>query len=145
LSGHREYVDSALVEPLARAANLPFISFGEKEFPEEANAEIVGAMSQLKGEEAMQFGVGALAKVAEVRWRELPKLLAANGIDALVDTYDFYGEVVPMYLGMPFAILSTALHFDYSGYTPLRVYGPLRAFSARFRSVSLFPLRSNLL
>jgi hypothetical protein len=30
-----------------------------------------------------------------------------------------------MYLGMPFANLSTALHFDYSGYTPLCVYGPL--------------------
>jgi zeaxanthin glucosyltransferase len=114
----------SFMEPLARAANLPFIPFGEKEFPEEASAEIVGAMSQLKGEEALQFGVGAIAKVAEVRWRELPKLLSANGIDALVlDNYDFYGEVVPMYLGMPYAILSNALHFDYSGYTPLCVYG----------------------
>jgi zeaxanthin glucosyltransferase len=30
---------------------------------------------------------------------------------------------VPVYLGMPYAILSNALHFDYSGYTPLCVYG----------------------
>jgi zeaxanthin glucosyltransferase len=113
----------SLIEPLARAANLPFIPFGEKEFPAQANAEIVGTMSQLKGEEALQFAVGTLAKVAEVRWRELPKLLSANGIDALVlDSYDFYGEVVPMYLGMPYAILSNALHFDYSGYTPLCLY-----------------------
>ncbi len=28
-----------------------------------------------------------------------------------------------MHLGMPYAILSNALHFDYSGYTPLCVYG----------------------
>jgi zeaxanthin glucosyltransferase len=113
----------SLIEPLARAANLPFIPFGEKEFPAQANAEIVGTMSQMKGEEALQFTIGTLAKVAEVRWRELPKLLSANGIDALVlDSYDFYGEVVPMYLGMPYAILSNALHFDYSGYTPLCLY-----------------------
>ena len=43
----------SLIKPLARAANLPFIPFGEKEFPEEASAEIVGTMSQLKGEEAL--------------------------------------------------------------------------------------------
>jgi hypothetical protein len=36
--------------------------------------------------------------------------------------YDFYGEIIPMRLGMPYAILSNALHFDYSRYTPLCVY-----------------------
>jgi hypothetical protein len=52
-------------------------------------------MSQLKGEEGLEFAVGAHAKVAEVRWRELLKVLSANGIDALIlDNYDFYGEVV---------------------------------------------------
>jgi zeaxanthin glucosyltransferase len=112
------------VGPLARAANLPFIPFGEKEFPDQVSAEIFDRMSQLKGEEALQFAVDALAQAAEVRWRELPELLSANGIDAMVlDNYDFYGEVVPLYLGMPYAILSNALHFDYSGYTPLCVYG----------------------
>jgi zeaxanthin glucosyltransferase len=112
------------VEPLARAADLPFIPFGEKDFPEQVNAEILGTLGQLKGEEGLKFGVGATAKVAEVRWRELPELLSANGIDALVlDNYDFYGQAVPMYLGMPYAILSNALQFDYSGYTPLCVYG----------------------
>jgi len=60
----------------------------------------------------------------KVKWRELPKLVSANGIDALVlDDYDFYGDVLPIYLGMPYAILANALHFDYSGYTPLCVYG----------------------
>jgi zeaxanthin glucosyltransferase len=60
----------------------------------------------------------------KVRWRELPKLLSANGIDALVlDDYDFYSGVVPIYLGMPYAILANEFHFDYSGHTPLCVYG----------------------
>jgi len=59
-----------------------------------------------------------------VKWRELPKLLSANGIDAVVlDNYDFYAAVVPIRLGMPYAVLSNALHFDYSGSTPLCVYG----------------------
>jgi zeaxanthin glucosyltransferase len=116
-------VSLSFVEPLARAANLPFIPFGEEEFPDEVSAEIFGRMSQLKGEEARQFAVEALAKAAEVRWRELPELLSANDIDALVlDNYDFYAQVVPMYLGMPHAVLANALHFDYSGYTPLCVY-----------------------
>jgi len=45
----------ALIEPLARAANLPFIPFGENEYPDQATAEIVATMSQLKEEEGLQF------------------------------------------------------------------------------------------
>jgi MGT family glycosyltransferase len=112
------------MELLTGAANLPFIPFGEKEFPAEQTSEVVGTLSRMKGEKALQFTVSAVARVMKVKWRELPKLLPANGIDALVlDDYDFYSAVVPMYLGMPYAILSNALHFDYSGYTPLSVYG----------------------
>ncbi len=113
-----------VMEPFARAANLPFIPFGEKDFSIEHSAEVVGTLSRLKGEEALQFTVSAVAQVMKVKWRELPELLSSNGVDALVlDDYDFYSEVVPMYLGMPYAILANAFHFDYSGYTPLCVYG----------------------
>jgi zeaxanthin glucosyltransferase len=81
-------------------------------------------MSRLKGDEALQFTVSAVARVMKVKWRELPKLLSSMGIDALVlDDYDFYSAVVPMYLGMPYAVLANAFHFDYSGNTPLCVYG----------------------
>jgi MGT family glycosyltransferase len=113
------------IEPLARAANLPFIPFGEKEWPAKQSQETIGTLSRLNGEEGLQFTVDAVARqVTKVKWRELPRLLPANGIDALVlDNYDFYSQVVPMSLGMPYAVLSNALHFDYSGYTPLCVYG----------------------
>jgi len=112
------------IEPLARAANLPFIPFGEKDFPDTVNAEILGTMGRLEGAQAREFAVNALAKAAAVRWRELPELLSANGVDALVlDNYDFYAEVVPIYLGIPYATVANALHFDYSGYTPLCIYG----------------------
>ena len=125
-SRHHDVVVLSLpvMELFARAVNLPFIPFGEKEFPFDHSSEVVGTLSRLKGEEALQFTVNAVAQVMKVRWRKLPKLLSANAIDALVlDDYDFYSEVVPMYLGMPYAILANAFHFDYSGYTPLCVYG----------------------
>jgi zeaxanthin glucosyltransferase len=113
-----------LIEPLAHAANLSFIPFGAKEFPDQASAELIGTLSRLKGEEGLHFTVDTIAEMTKVKWRELPKLLSANGIDGVVlDNYDFYGEVVPMRLGMPYAVLSNALHFDYSGCTPLCVYG----------------------
>jgi zeaxanthin glucosyltransferase len=113
-----------MAEPLALAANLSFIPFGAKEFPDQAAFELIATLSRLKGEEALQFTVAIIAEATKVKWRELPTLLSANGIDALVlDNYDFYVQVVPMRLGMPYAVLSNALHFDYSGSTPLCVYG----------------------
>jgi zeaxanthin glucosyltransferase len=110
-------------EPPARAADLPFVPFGEKEFPVEGAAEMIKGISRLKGEEALQYTIDAIAAITGVKWKTLPKLLSSNGIDALVlDNYEFYGEVVPMHLGMPYAILSNALHFDYSGHTPLCIH-----------------------
>ena len=59
----------------------------------------------------------------EVTLNSLPAKLAAAGVDAVVlDTYQFYIELIPMSLGLPYVHVSNALHFDYSGYTPLCVY-----------------------
>ena len=110
-------------ESLARAANLPFVPFGEKEFPAEHSSEVLATGGRLKGEEGLRFTVSAIAAATEVKWRTLPNLLSSTAIDALVvDNYDFYGEIIPMRLGMPYAVVSNALHFDYSAYTPLCVY-----------------------
>jgi MGT family glycosyltransferase len=110
-------------ESIARAAALPFVPFAEREFSPDKLGEIVGTVSRLKGEEGLQFTVNAVAALNEVKWSTLPNLLSSTGIDALVvDNYDFYGEIIPMRLGMPYAVVSNALHFDYSGYTPLCVY-----------------------
>ena len=110
-------------EPLARAAGLPFSPFAEKEFPADKGGEILEILSRQKGQEGLQFTVKAAAALNEVKWRTLPNLLSSTGIDALVvDNYDFYSEIIPIHLGMPYAVLSNALHFDYSGYTPLCVY-----------------------
>src|SRR5258705_10723518 len=112
-----------VIESLVRAADLPFVPFAEKEFPADKAGEILGTLSRLKGEKGLQFTVNSIAALNEVKWRTLPNLWSATGIEALVVVnYDFYGEIIPMRLGMPYAVVSNALHFDYSGYTPLCVY-----------------------
>src|ERR1700688_4619036 len=96
-----------IIEPLVRAGELEFVPYGSEEFTYLKSLEIIGALSRLKGEEGLQFTVDAIAAVLKVKWKELPKLLSAHGIDALVlDNYEFYGEVIPTSLGMPYATIS---------------------------------------
>ena len=84
---HHEVVIFSLTafEPLARAANLSFIPFGEDDLPAEKIAGIVQKLSSMKGEEGLQFTFDAIALITEAKWRTLPKLLAASGCsDAVV-------------------------------------------------------------
>ena len=51
-------------------------------------------------------------------------MVRTNNIDALVlDVSQFYAELAAMQLGMPYIHVSAALHLDYSGCTPLTLYG----------------------
>jgi MGT family glycosyltransferase len=53
----------------------------------------------------------------------LPATLTAAAVDAVVvDTVLIYTELAPMSLGIPYAHVANALHFDYSGYTPICFY-----------------------
>ena len=53
----------------------------------------------------------------------LPATLTAAAVDAVVlDTVLICTELAPMSLGMPYAHVANALHFDYSGYAPLCFY-----------------------
>src|ERR1700720_470001 len=88
-----------VMEQLAGAANLPFIPFGEKEFPAEQTSEVVATLSRMKGEQALQFTVSAVARVMRVKWRELPKVLPANGIDALVYSSEWQRACIPHHRG----------------------------------------------
>ena len=53
-------------ETLARAADLPFVAFGEKEFSTDKAGEILGTVSRLKGEEGLRFTVDRIAAINEV-------------------------------------------------------------------------------
>jgi zeaxanthin glucosyltransferase len=80
-------------------------------------------LSKMQGEDALKFGVGLVMAQTETILKSLPAVVQANGIDALViDTVQFYAELGAMQLGMPYIHVSNALHFDFSGYTPICYY-----------------------
>ena len=78
----------------------------------------------MQGEDALQMSARAVLARTESILKSLPAVVQANGIDALlIDTVQFYAELGAMQLGMPYIHVSAALHFDYSGQTPLCLYG----------------------
>jgi zeaxanthin glucosyltransferase len=102
------------------AAGLPFVPGPEEDRIDQTIAEV----SKLEGEEAFKAGISWIMSQAETILKSLPEIVQANGIDALViDTVQFYAELGAMRLGMPYVHVSAAMYHDYTGYTPLCVYG----------------------
>jgi len=102
------------------AAGLPFVPSPEKDHLNESRPEV----SQMQGEDAVRFSVRAVLAETETIFKSLPAIVQANGVDALIiDTVQFYAELGAMQLGMPYLHVSAAVHFDFSGYTPLSMYG----------------------
>jgi zeaxanthin glucosyltransferase len=101
------------------AAGLPFVPRPEKDHLNESRPDL----SKMRGEDAIQFGARLVMAQTETILKSLPAVVQANGVDALViDTFQFYAELGAMQLGMPYIHVSNALHFDFSGYTPLSFY-----------------------
>jgi len=102
------------------AAGLPFIPGPESEPFRENLPEV----SKLQGDDAVKFSLRMLMTQTETILKSLPAMVESNGIDALVlDTVQFYAELGPIQLGMPYIQVAAAVHFDLSGYTPLCLYG----------------------
>jgi zeaxanthin glucosyltransferase len=81
-------------------------------------------MSKIQGDHAVEFSLRMLLAQTETILKSLPAIVQAHGIDALVlDTVQFYAELGAIQLAMPYIHISNALHFDYTGYTPLSLYG----------------------
>jgi len=111
-------------EPFVRRiAKLPFLPCCEKDLPFGAMKEVARQISLRQGPEALEFTLRSIASMTDSLLDALPGIVEKAEIDALVlDTYHFYMELVPIRLAMPYAHVSNALHFDYSGYTPLCIY-----------------------
>jgi MGT family glycosyltransferase len=102
------------------AGGLPFVRGPEKDHINENRPEA----SKKQGEDALRFSVRAVLAQTEAILKSLPAIVEANGIDALIiDTVQFYAELGAMQLGMPYVHVSNGVHHDYSGYTPLCLYG----------------------
>jgi zeaxanthin glucosyltransferase len=120
LARHLQARNHEVVFLYSKEANgLPFVPAPEKDHISENRPEV----SKLQGEDALRFSVGNVLAQTEAILKSLPEIVRANGVDALLlDTVQFYAELGPMQLGMPYVQVSNGLHFDYSGWTPLCLY-----------------------
>lgn len=110
-------------ERYAHAAGLPFVPFGAEDYPAGTLRKIVGEMSKLKGQDAVEFTLRVGAKMLQATYADLPRSLREARADAVVlDHAQLSAGLVPMHLGMPFVNISNALHSDFSGSTPLNIF-----------------------
>jgi MGT family glycosyltransferase len=115
------FISLADVAPVVEAACLPFVPCSERAYPAGAAAELSRRLSELSGEEALRFTVNSMMKgYTESLYESLPDTLSKAGVGGLVlDQYQPYVELIPMYHRMPFVQVSNALHVDYTGQTPI--------------------------
>src|SRR6202521_3000407 len=104
----------------AIANGLPCVPGDDRDPIDENRPEV----SKLQGDDALGFAVGLLVQRTEAMLKSMPAMLEATAVDALIiDPIQFYAELAPMNLGMPYIHVAVAIHCDYSGYTPLCIYG----------------------
>jgi zeaxanthin glucosyltransferase len=101
------------------ANGLPCVPGDDRDPINENRPEV----SKLQGDDALGFAVSLVVQRTEVMLKSMPAMLEATGVDALIiDPIQFYAELAPMNLGIPYIHVAVAIHCDYSGYTPLCLY-----------------------
>jgi MGT family glycosyltransferase len=113
------------IEPAVRAANLEFAPYCENEFPPGSVAKTWGAVANRQGLDVVRYTCEELQPdLLRAGLEHLPAKIAETGVDALViDSVHMLLETVPMHLGLPYVQVWNVLHFDFSGSTPLSLYG----------------------
>jgi zeaxanthin glucosyltransferase len=111
-------------EPYVRAAGLSFLPYCEEAFfAAGSSKEVRRELSILRGEDWLRFMIEAQSRMMDAVLSSLPAALVTVRADVVVlDTSQFYVELIPITLSLPYVHISNALHFDYSGYTPLCLY-----------------------
>jgi len=122
--GHEVVVISTLdAEPFVHAAELSFLPVCERDSPRGSINAAFQRLGNLQGDQAMAFTFWLIANSVQSTFRDLPRLLKTQAIDAVViDEIQSELGLVPRHLGLPYANASCALHFDMSGNTPLCVH-----------------------
>jgi zeaxanthin glucosyltransferase len=107
-------------EPFVRAAQLPFVPFCEEDFPIGSLEKSLAQLSKLQGQAALELVKRLVAKNLESAFRNLPQTLQEAKVDGLVlDETERGLGCVPLHRDMPYVHVSNALHFDFSGNTPV--------------------------
>jgi zeaxanthin glucosyltransferase len=111
------------VEPIARAANLAFVCYGEKEFPVGSFTEAMAPASKLHGEELLDYTAQVTPRLIKAAIEYLPNLFKETGVEALALDAGYYGlPYIAMGVGIPFVHIWNCLHTDLTGTTPLFLY-----------------------
>jgi zeaxanthin glucosyltransferase len=113
----------AEAEPMVRSVGLDFFPFGEAVFPAGEYPRRLRALSQLSGNEALEFTMGLYADVCRAALEDGERAIRESRAEALVLDATSRGlNLVAMQLKLPFIQVSNALHVDFSGHAPLCVY-----------------------
>src|SRR5258707_428650 len=68
-------------------------------------------VSKLHGEDVLGFAVGLVVQRTEAMLKSMPAMIEATAVDTLIiDTIQFYAQLAPMKLRIPFILGAVALH-----------------------------------
>jgi len=111
-------------ERAIRAADLDFVPFCENEYPPGSIDKSWGAVANLRGLDVIQYSARVLVpQLLRAAVKYLPGKIAETGVEALVLDSLYFVEIVPIHLRVPYVLIWSVLHFDFSGATPLSLYG----------------------
>jgi zeaxanthin glucosyltransferase len=106
--------------PAVRAAQLPFVPFGETEYPAGSIETAWRGISTLQGEDVARYTLGKLVPgLMTTAFEHLPQRLTEAGVDAIVlDILYSFLELVPIQLAMPYVHISPHPFLDPTGAIP---------------------------
>lgn len=107
-------------EIAVRASELDFVPFCKKEYPAGEFNRQWSKVAGLHGLEVVRYMAREMMPgLVEAALEHLPRKVAETGVEALIlDTIQFFVELVPMRLGMPYIHIWNVLNRDVSGSTP---------------------------
>jgi zeaxanthin glucosyltransferase len=112
-------------ERVIRAADLHFVPFCEDEYPPGSIDKSWGAVANLRGLDVVRYTTRVLIpELLRAAVKHLPVKIAETSVKALVLDSGFrFVEIVPIHLRVPYVLIWSVLHLDFSGATPLSLYG----------------------
>jgi zeaxanthin glucosyltransferase len=113
------------VEPFAHAAGLEFVPYGEAEYPLGSIEKLCGSVATMSGFEVVRHScMNLFPGLTRMALAYLPEILAKTAVDGLViDTIQFFAELVPLSMSLPYIHIWNVLHIDFSGATPPSLFG----------------------
>jgi zeaxanthin glucosyltransferase len=109
-------------EPFIQAAGIPFVPVCDEALPVGSLLAMVEHMRKLSGAEALTALSTGVASFLREIFRDLPRVLADQKIEALViDEGLYYTGMIPM-APNPYVSASTGLYYDLTGRTATSLY-----------------------